>query len=142
MNQLFSDYFADMDSFIVIPPGQQKVMDKNYKKNLINQALETVRQLNCDAALLMSITRFRNRLGHAYSANQPASVAFDYKHISSQGGHVICSSSFDESQESLFENLLSFSGAIQRKFKWITATDLAKEGLQKSFTKCSHLQHP
>ena len=56
-----------------------------------------------------------------------------------KSSRTICSGFFDETQKSLFENLLSFKGAMQRKFQWITAEELAREGLEKSFGQCSQL---
>ena len=142
MNRLLADYFSDMDFIKVVTTEQQKVLVGNYKASRSAQAVEIAQKLNCDAVLLITINRFVERQGNEYSVDQPASVAFDYKLIAAKNGRTICSGFFDESQKSLFENLFSLSGAAQRKFRWITATELATEGIHKKFDNCPRLQRP
>ena len=142
MNRLLSDYFADNDTVKVVSPEQYQVLTESYRKSRAEQAREIGQRLGCDAVLLTTINRYIERHGSDYSADQPASVAFDFKLMAIKSGRTICSGYFDESQQSLFENLLSFSGAAKRKFKWITAADLAAEGIQQRFATCPHLLRP
>ncbi|MDH3394105.1 MAG: hypothetical protein OEL66_08855 [Desulfobulbaceae bacterium] len=142
MNRLLADYFAEMDSVKVITAEQKKVLVSNYKASRSAQAREIGQQLKSDAILLTTINRYIERQGNEYSVHQPASVAFDFKLMATESGRTICSGFFDESQKSLFENLFSFSGAMRRKFKWITASDLAAEGIRKRFDACPQLHQP
>ena len=142
MNRLLADYFTEMDSVKVISTEQQQVLTGDYKANRNAQAREIAQQLSCDAVLLTTINRYTERQGNDYSASKPASVAFDFKLMAAKSGRTICSGYFNESQKSLFENLFSFSGAAQRKFKWITASDLAAEGIRKRFDACPQLHQP
>lgn len=142
MNRLLADYFADSDTVKVISTEQYQVLTESYRKSRAEQAREIGRRLGCDAVLLTTINRYIQRQGSDYSADQPASVAFDFKLMAIKSGRTICSGYFDESQKSLFENLLSFSGAAKRKFKWITAADLAAEGVEQRFATCPHLRRP
>ena len=142
MNRILSDYFADNDTVKVVSPEQFQVLTENYRKSRAEQAREIGQRLGCDAVLLTTINRYIERKGGDYSADQPASVAFDFKLMATKSGRTICSGYFDESQKSLFENLLSFSGAAKRKFKWITAADLATEGIQQRFATCPNLRRP
>ncbi len=141
MDRLLTDYFAEMDNVKVISVEQMQVLSKNYRSSRAEQAREIGQRLGCDAVLLTTINRYGERQGSDYSADQPASVAFNFKLLAIKSGRTICSGFFDESQKSLFENLLSFSGAARRQFKWITATDLAKEGIQQRFATCPNLRH-
>jgi len=142
MNRLLAEYFADMEAVKVISPEQHETLNENYKKSRAEQAREIGQRLGCDAVLLTTVNRFVERLGSDYSADQPASVAFDFRLMAVKSGRTICSGFFDESQKSLFENLLSFSGAAKRKFKWITAADLVSEGIRQRFESCPQLHHP
>lgn len=142
INRLLNDYFADRDTVKVVSPEQYRVLTESYRKSRAEQAREIGQRLGSEAVLLTTVNRFIEREGGDYSVDQPASVAFDFKLMATKSGRTICSGYFDESQKSLFENLLSLKGAAKRKFKWITAGDLAEEGIQQRFATCPHLRHP
>ncbi len=142
MNRLLADYFAEMDNVKVISAEQHESLGESYRKSRAEQAREIGQRLAADAVLLTTVNRFVERVGGDYSADQPASVAFDFKLMATKSGRTICSGFFDETQKSLFENLLSFSGAAKRKFKWITAADLATEGIRQRFEACPQLRQP
>jgi hypothetical protein len=46
-----------------------------------------------------------------------------------QGQSLVSRYHFEETQQTLADNLLEFSKFVERKGKWITAEDLAREGL-------------
>lgn len=142
MNRLLTEHFAEMDNVKVITADQHESLGESYRKSRAEQAREIGQRLAGDAVLITTVNRFVERVGSDYSAEQPASVAFDFKLMAVKSGRTICSGYFDESQKSLFENLLSFSGAAKRKFKWITAADLAAEGIRQRFEACPQLRRP
>ena len=55
-------------------------------------------------------------------------------------GKVIWNGSFDETQESLLSNLLSFGKAQSRGFKWVTVEELVRQGVHERFAECPYME--
>lgn len=89
--------------------------------------------LGADAVLAGKVYRFVERDGTGFSAKSPAAVAFELDLILVSDGRVVWSGHFDETQKSLFENLFQWNTFWQRKGLWITAEQLATEGLNRIF---------
>jgi hypothetical protein len=92
--------------------------------------IETGRDLGVDAVIVGHLYRFRDRVGTQYSVKVPASVAFDIHLISVRDGRVLWSGNFDETQQSLFEDLYQLGTFLNRGGRWITARELAVSGLE------------
>lgn len=107
----------------------------------LSLGLEVARELGKDALISMRLTRFSERQGNKYSVNAPASLAFDFKLIRTETGEVLCNGSYDESQQTLFENLFSFS---KKSLRWLTIREFAEKALQKKLDACQVLleSHP
>ncbi|MEJ2166325.1 MAG: hypothetical protein P8X90_12390 [Desulfobacterales bacterium] len=88
-----------------------------------------------DAVLLGFVFRFRERVGKGFSAQSPASVAFDIDMIRVADGRTVWSGSFDETQQSLGENLFQLGNFIARGGRWVTAKDMATSGLNNILKK-------
>jgi hypothetical protein len=52
---------------------------------------------------------------------------------------VLCHGRFDEQQQSVMENLLALPKAQSRGLIWLTAEELARDGLQERLGQCSYL---
>lgn len=89
--------------------------------------------VGADAVLAGNIYRFRERDGSGFSVNSPASVAFGLDLVQVSDSRLVWSGNFDETQQSLFENLFQWDTFWRRKARWITAEELALEGLNKVF---------
>ena len=76
------------------------------------------------------IYRFQERRGGNFSVERPASVGF-HVHLLDQNG-LMKVFVFDETQQPLSENVFRFFTFLKRKGRWITAGELAREGVQKS----------
>lgn len=96
-------------------------------------------KLGRKSALLVTLERYRERLGDEYSATDPASLAFSFRLINITDGKVICFGQFDETQQPVSENILAIGQAFKRGFKWITIADLTKEALNRKFASCPEL---
>jgi len=96
-------------------------------------------KLGCQSALLVTLERYRERLGDEYSATDPASLAFSFRLINVADGKVTCFGQFDETQQPVSENVLAIGQAFKRGFKWITLGDLTKEALKHKFASCPGL---
>jgi hypothetical protein len=91
------------------------------------------RLLDAEAILTGKVYRFLEREGTGYSVRSPASVAFDVLLIRVSDGETVWSGHYDETQQALFENIYQWDKFIRRKGKWITAEQMAIEGLNQMF---------
>lgn len=94
---------------------------------------EIGRILGADAVVTGHIYRFQERRGRKYSVESPAAVTFDIHIIKVNGGGIIWSGKFDETQKSLDKNLFNLTRFIKRRGRWITARHMAVTGLDDLF---------
>jgi hypothetical protein len=84
-----------------------------------------------DAVVTGRMLRYRERVGGDIGVQSPASVAFTLELIDVQRGDVIWSTRFDETQKGLSENILSLGDIRERGLRWLTAEQLAQDGVRK-----------
>jgi TolB-like protein len=88
-----------------------------------------------DAVLSGRVLRFREREGEALGVKNPASVAFVLELWDAKRGDSVWSARFDETQKPLSENLFALGQVTTRGVKWLTAEELAREGVKKAVTE-------
>lgn len=88
-----------------------------------------------DAVLSGRVLRFREREGEAMGAMSPASVAFVLEVWDVKRGDSIWTARFDETQKALSENLLNIGQVASRGVRWLTAEELAQEGVKKAVSQ-------
>lgn len=126
----------DRKDIQLIPPSQSQgvvsdLLSEDQKKlSELDLLVETGRVLKADWVLSGNIFRFRERVGGKYSVDLPASVAFDIHLIRVSDGRLLWNDHFDETQQSLSENLFKLVPFLRRKARWITANDMAVSGLK------------
>ncbi len=76
------------------------------------------------------VYRFQERQGGNFSVAKPASVGF-HTHLYDQKS-LVAVFVFDETQQPLSENVLRFPTFLKRGARWITASELAREGVHKA----------
>ena len=105
--------------------------------------LEAIRRIatqqGCNVVLETTLSRYSERVGGEYGVKQPAAVTFAYKLYEVGDGRVLCHGRFDEQQQSLMENLLTLPKAKSRGLVWLTAEELARDGLQEKLKECPYL---
>ncbi len=89
------------------------------------------RAAKTDFVLVGYVFRFKQRIGTHYSVESPASVAFGIHLISVADGSSIWYGHYDETQQSLSENLFRLRLFFKRKLKWITAEEMAISALDE-----------
>ncbi|HIJ78729.1 MAG: DUF799 domain-containing protein [Desulfobulbaceae bacterium] len=139
LNDLLSEYFAGRENIRVLTEGQRNNMENNSTRCRTTDAVTICDTYNADAVLICTLHRYAEREGTEYSVIEPASVAFDLKLVMAKTGKTIWSGAFNETQEHMLTNIFRFMEKTKRGFKWITARDLAKEGLEQKFSKCRYL---
>jgi TolB-like protein len=85
-----------------------------------------------DAVITGRILRYRERVGNELGVKSPASVGFVIDLVDIRRGDVIWSARFDETQKSLSENIFAIGEISQRGVRWLTAEQLAHEGIKKA----------
>jgi hypothetical protein len=121
-------------------PQWQIVSDREVRevRPLISKGAESAQAkrmgelVYADAVIVGRITRFRERVGEDWGAKSPASVSFVLQLWDVRQGDLIWSGSFDETQRALSENVLAVGEFAQRGAKWLTAEELAVEGIKKA----------
>ena len=112
--------------------------DSEYAANDLIRHLGSV--LHCDAVLMITVNRYRERVGGELAAESPASASFQMRLIDAKNTTVLWSSDFDETQESLMDNLLTFNKAQSRGFKWVTVEKLVTQGIRDRLANCPYLK--
>jgi len=136
--QMFS-LLKDRTDIELIPSSQaQGVMsilltEKNKELHDRDLLVEIGRALNADAVVAGYIYRFRERVGGKYSADSPASVAFDIHLVRVVDRRLLWSGHFDETQRPLSDDLLGLGTFLKRRARWITAKEMAISGLNDMF---------
>lgn len=95
-----------------------------------------VRQLGeavyADAVLVGRMRRYRERVGDEWGAKSPASVSFVLDLVDVRRGDVIWSANYDETQKSLSENIFAIGNIGERGVRWLTADQLAQDGVKRA----------
>ncbi len=142
IDSLMQKYFSQNSfktKFIFLSAERMEALLGNMDGNIIAQAGFVAQKLQSEGALIMTVSRFQERIGNNRSISFPAAVTFNYKLINGMSGAILCNGVFEETQQALTENLFNFGKASRRGFKWITAEQLAGEGLADKFSECPFL---
>ncbi len=97
-----------------------------------------------EAVLTGVVTRYEEREGGPLGVKKPASVGFEVNLIGTLDGTLLWHGRYAETQKSLVEDLSMIFTFFKRRGKWLTAEELAKEGVEevlKTLPK-SPLLHP
>jgi hypothetical protein len=97
--------------------------------SLTERAKRAGEELNAPEVLAGRVTRYAERVGHAYGIERPPSVGFDLLLVDTSSGTVLWKGSYFETQQSLFSDLSTFPLFIKRGGKWQTARQLAEYGV-------------
>lgn len=88
--------------------------------------------MQVDFLLVPQMLDIQARTGGEMGTDVPAGVVMDFFLIETKSPRLISRSHFAETQESLSSNLWEFSTWMKRKGKWVTAPQLAQEGMQNA----------
>jgi hypothetical protein len=120
-------------------PEQSRTGGTDGAVNKLEAARRIAAQQGCNAVLETTLSRYNERVGGDYGVKQSAAVTFAYKLYEVGEGRVLCHGRFDEQQQSVMENLLALPKAKSRGLTWLTAEELARDGLQEKLGQCSYL---
>jgi hypothetical protein len=86
----------------------------------------TGKELGAEGIVTGYVYRFRERKGEPFAVENPASVAFEIHLNRVEDGALVWKGTYDRTQRSLMEDLFQASS-----LKWITAEELADEGMRQ-----------
>lgn len=115
----------------------QRVSAASLKKTLLQTLTATGLELQADVLVAGYLYHYRERVGYDYSAERPASVAFEIHLISVKDGSTIWRGIYDRTQKSLMEDVFQVSSFVKGGAKWLTARELTKLGVDEVFTTFS-----
>ncbi len=94
----------------------------------------------CGGVMKTTISRYRQRVGGDMSVDTAASAAFSMELIGVESGVVAWTTSFDETQQPLSENIFSFRKAQNRGFKWLSVEELTRGGVKNRLAEFPYFQ--
>jgi hypothetical protein len=74
---------------------------------------------------------YHERVGSDYGAAEPARVVLELYMIDALNERLVRRYRFDETQQALSDNLLNYSRAAQRGFRWLSAEEMAREAIRR-----------
>lgn len=90
------------------------------------------RCMGVDLLVVPQLLEYRERDGGSYGVVAPAKVIMDIFVLDVRNEALISRSRYDETQSALSSNLLEADKFFKRGGKWVTAHDLAREGMVKA----------
>ncbi len=115
------------------------MLEKNPSSSELRLLQGFARDLQVDAVLYGKLYRFRERIGNEYSVKSPASVAFSLILVRAKDGAVLWRYSFDQTQQSLTENLLNWRFYKEKGMRWVTARELAAYGMEEAIKELKEI---
>lgn len=134
--QLLQQKMDTLGTFKVLP--LEKVEDVFLKADKgqfelrpLRSAIQLAKELNVDFIFVGYLFRFEERIGSRIGVEKPASVGFDVHILRVSDGKRVWDGKFDETQQSLSENLLKIGSFVRRKASWLTAEELSSVGMDE-----------
>ena len=100
----------------------------------VTLSIELGRALNVDHVFVGFLYRFDERIGSSLGVDKPASVGYDLHLFRVKDGKMVWSGRFDETQQSLTDNVLKVGAFLRRKAVWLKAEELASVGMDEILT--------
>jgi hypothetical protein len=94
-------------------------------------AIVTGKNLGAQGVFAGALVEYRERVGGELGVESPASVAFSVELIETPKGETLWQTYFAETQRPLLENIAELGKFIRRRGKWISADQLAREGVRE-----------
>lgn len=94
--------------------------------------VEYARKTSADILLIPQVLTWRDRQGSAAGVTEPAHVRLEFFLLNIKEGNIVGHSVYEVEQQGLTENLLNVGDFFKRQGKWVTAEELAREGMTKA----------
>jgi hypothetical protein len=101
-----------------------------FQKDPIGTAAQIGRELGLEAVVIGAVYHYEQRQGSGLGVQSPASAAFDAHLIQVADKKVLWSGRFDETQNSLMENLLTIGSFVKGGAQWQTVERWSEIGIE------------
>jgi hypothetical protein len=108
-------------------------------KDRLARAGWVAKQLGADVALLTEIEEYRERVGSDYGASEAASVSVTLLLIAAGGHEPVWKAVYSFEQVPLSYNLWNFWGVLRGGPRWLTASELARIGIDEAVSRLGAL---
>jgi len=130
MNKLIVDLLAKYN-YTPIPPGQIRgtrasILSQGAESNPSALIKKIAQAQGADAILTGELYRYREKMT---GGDPPASVGLLLRLVRVSDERVLWRGRFDETQVSVFENLLNLPKFFRRGLRWISARELSLDGI-------------
>jgi hypothetical protein len=119
----------------------KRVSIESLKMPLIDILKKVGVELGADVIVVGYVFRYMERIGYHYSAEKPASVAYEINFLTTKNGDIFWRGVFDKAQKSLMEDLFQIASFYKGGGKWLTAHELTQQGMDQVFKKFSGFEH-
>ena len=136
-------YFKEIE---IIPQEKvegiyKRVRAESLKMPLLETLKKAGAELDADLIVVGYVFRYVERIGYDYSAEKPASIAFEITFVNPKDGSTVWRGVFDKAQKSLMEDVLQIASFYKGGGKWLTARQLTKQGMDQVFKTFSGFEH-
>ncbi|WP_028581567.1 hypothetical protein [Desulfogranum japonicum] len=133
---------AGRNEFRYVTAEQVYGIENSIEGDFVKQLKAVGTLMGCNVMLQTQVSKYIDRVGTEYTAKEPASVTFEYKLVDINRDQVLCQGRFEETQQYVLDNLFKLKQASKRRFTFVTAPELLKEGLEEKFSHCGYLSTP
>lgn len=138
LQEIFTDKLRDLKEVEILPPERaagiyRRISADSLKQPLSKVLQKTGKELHADVLAVGFVYHYRERVGYRYSAEHPASVAFEIHLISVKDGSTLWRGIFDKTQKSLMEDVFQASSFFKGGARWLTARELTSLGVDEVF---------
>jgi hypothetical protein len=138
VEEVFIDKLKEDKEIEIIPLEKVEAIYKlvaveSLKNTMLGVIKKVGRDVGADVVVIGHVYRYMERVGYGYSVEKPASVAYEIHLIRVSDGSPIWRGVFDKTQKSLMEDVFQISSFYKGHGKWLTARQLAKQGMDTIF---------
>ena len=143
LSKLVYSAMASFSNWQIVSESEVREVGETVPDSNDAARLKTIGELvYADAVVVGRIQRFRERVGAEWGIKSPASVAFVLELVDVKRGDIVWSARFDETQQSPAENILVLGDIGQRGVKWLSAEQLAENGVRKAVAQLHEIITP
>ena len=119
--------------FLTIPPKKPSIDYHNAAQPRgLDRWLAYGREHKADLLLVPQVITWHEREGSAAGVTKSAWIRLEFFLLKVRSDAVMNRSFYEEEQQALADNFLKIGEFIKRKGSWVSATDLAREGMLKA----------
>lgn len=130
LDSVLMEELGALGEFKVLTENQLDAILQNPWGGRIRQMQDVGAATGCGGVLETSISKYRQRVGGSMSVDTSAAAAYSMELVGVESGVVIWSSSFDEEQKALFDDIFSFHKAENRGFRWLSVEELIRDSVK------------